>query len=381
MTIFRRSGLVGIVVGCLFLGSCQSDGRPAESASTAPSTASTTGPSGGLPAGLDVASVTFVSLTTGWVLAGGTCGASPCVQVWRTGDGGRTWTDVPAPPAPAPLETNGEIRSVIRFANADDGWVAASGKLWATHDGGGHWKEQSVRSVYALEASAGAVHAVVPRSGGDGFGFLVATSPVHTDAWRMSTAEVDHGAGPVPRAQLVLHGRAGWLVIVNRAVVGGARLQNGEWRAWRPPCDGAGTPVELAASTAADLVAFCLDGTWNDRPPGQRIFVSTDGGSSFRQLPSTLAVRHAYAIAAASRAVWVVGSAETGAGGNPQAVLLRTADGGRTWTTVHRGAEQSGWIDVGFTSAEQGVAINEGEVDRLFMTFDGGQTWGPVATR
>ena len=241
------------------------------------------GPSGGLPPGLDVASVTFVSLTTGWVLGGGICGASPCVQVWRTVDGGRTWTDVPAPPAPAPLATNAEVRPLIRFANPNDGWVAASGTLWATHDGGAHWNGQSIRSVYALEASAGSVHAIVPRSGGNGFGFLVATSPVHTDAWRMSATEVDHGAGPVPRAQLVLQGRSGWLVIVNRALVGGARLQNGEWVAWKAPCEGDGTPVELAASTVADLVAFCLDGTWNDRPPGQRIFVSTDGGSSFRQ--------------------------------------------------------------------------------------------------
>ena len=337
--------------------------------------------SGGLPAGLDVASVTFVSLTTGWVLGGRTCGSSPCVQVWRTGDGGRTWTDVPAPPAPAPLETNAEIRPLIRFADPDDGWVAASGKLWATHDGGAHWNEQSIGSVYALEASAGAVHTVVSKSGGDGFGFGVATSPVHTDTWRVSSTKVDHGAGPVPRAQLVLHGRAGWLMIVNRAVAGGARLQNGEWVTWKPPCDGAGTPAELAASTAVDLVAFCLDGTWNDKPPGQRVLVSTDGGSSFRQLPSSPPFRDAYAVAAATPSVWVVGSAETGAGGDPKAVLRRTADGGRSWKTVHDGAEQSSWIDVGFTSVEQGVAINEGKVDRLFMTFDGGQNWGPVPTR
>jgi photosystem II stability/assembly factor-like uncharacterized protein len=322
-----------------------------------------------------------VSLTTGWVLGGGTCGASPCVQVWRTDDGGRTWTDVPVPPAPAPLATNAEIRPLIRFANRNDGWVAASGKLWATHDGGAHWNEQSITSVYALEASAGSVHAIVPRSGENGFGFLVATSPVHTDAWRLSATEVDHGAGPAARAQLVLHGRSGWLVIVNRALVGGARLQNGEWVTWKAPCEGDGTPVELAASTASDLVAFCLDGTWNDRPPGQRIFVSTDGGSSSRPVQPAPPFRDAYAVAAATPAIWVVGSAETAAGGDPIAVLRRTADGGRTWKTVHRGAEQSGWIDVGFTNSEQGVAINEGEVDRLFMTFDGGQTWGPVATR
>jgi hypothetical protein len=283
--------------------------------------------------------------------------------VWRTGNGGRTWNGVPAPPAPAALETSGDTPSRIRFANGDDGWISAGGKLWATHDGGAHWNQQSVEPVYALEASAGAVHAVVSQSGGDGFRFVVATSPVHTDAWRLSATKLDAGAGPVPRPQLVLHGPAGWLVVVNRTVVGGARLQKGQWVGWKPPCYGAGTPADLAASTAADLVAFCTDGTWNDRPPGERVLVSTDGGASFRQLPSTLPVHSVCPVAAAAPGVWVVGSSETVAEGRPQAVLLRTADGGRTWKTVH-GAEEESWGELGFSSAQQGVVIGEGNVDR-----------------
>jgi len=300
--------------------------------------------------------------------------------VWHTGDGGQTWRGSPAPPAPAALETSGDTPSRIRFANADDGWVAAGGKLWATHDGGAHWDQQSVETVSAIEASAGAVHAVTAQSGADGFHFVVATSPVHTDAWRLSAVRLDAGAGPVPRPQLVLHGSAGWLVIVNRTVVGGARLQEGQWVGWKPPCDDAGTPVELAASTTADLVAFCADGMWNDRPPGERVFVSSDGGSSFRQAPTTLPVRSVYPVAAATRSAWVVGSADTEAQSQPQARLLRTADGGKTWKTVHRSGE-AGWLELGFTGADQGVVIGQGNGDRLLMTFDGGQTWNPIATR
>lgn len=388
---------MSLAAGCLVLGSCRSHGHAATSRSTAPSTAATTSPSSlatapagppttgtgasgvggsGLPADFAAASVTFVALKTGWLLGSATCGAARCTQVWRTGDGGRSWTGVQAPPAPATLETSGETPSRIRFANADDGWISADGKLWATHDGGTHWNQQSLETVYALEASGGAVHAVVSQSGADGFHFVVATSPVHTDAWRLSTTRLEPGAGPVPRPQLVLHGAAGWLVIVNRTVVGGARLQNGQWIAWKPPCNSAGTPADLAASTATDLIAFCADGMWNDRPPGERVFVSTDGGTSFHQASSSLPVRTVYPIAAATPSVWVVGSADTVAD-HPQALLLRTADGGRTWKTVRQAGEKN-WIELGFTSPQQGIVIGEGNGDKLLMTFDSGRSWAPA---
>jgi photosystem II stability/assembly factor-like uncharacterized protein len=321
-------------------------------------------------------SVTFVTLKTGWLLGNASCGTAQCAQVWRTGDGGHSWTAVPSPPAPATLETSGDTPSRIRFANSDDGWISAGGKVWATHDGGAHWNQQSLEPVAALETSAGFVHAVVSESRPDGFHFLVATSPVHTDAWRPSATKLEPGAGPVPRPQLVLHGAAGWLVIVNRTVVGGARLQNGQWTAWKPPCDTAGTPVELAASTATGLVAFCADGMWNDRPTGERVLLSTDAGTSFRQVPSSLPARSVYPVAAATSGVWVVGSADT-VTGHPQAVLLRTGDGGRTWKTVRQAGEET-WIELGFTSPQQGVAIGHGNGDKLLMTFNAGQTWDPA---
>jgi len=320
----------------------------------------------------------------GWVLGSAPCGPARCVQVWRTGDRGRTWTGVAVPPAkPESLETSGDGPSRIRFANTGDGWISIGGKLWATHDGGAHWKEQSVGAVSALETSAGAVHAVVTQSGSDGFRFAVATSPVHTDVWQVSDTKLEPGAGPVPRPQMVLHGSVGWVLLVNRTVVDGVRLQKGQWVRWKPPCDDAGTPAELAASTATDLVAICTDGAWNDRPPGDRVFVSTDGGSSFRQLPSKPPAGTTYpVVAAAAPGVWVVGGAETGAQDHPQALLFRTADSGRSWKTVHRAVDAQ-WIELGFTSPEQGVVISEGNDERgqLLMTFDGGRTWGPVATR
>jgi hypothetical protein len=228
--------------------------------------------------------------------------------------------------------------------------------------------------VFALEAASGAVHAVVFR--GDEPAFKVSTSTVDADAWRSSATKVPAGAGPVPEGQLVLHGTAGWLVVVNRTVVGGARLDAGRWVSWQPPCADAGGAVQLAASTASDLVAFCDEGQWNDRPRAERAYVSTDGGSSFRQVPAPVPIRGVNAAAAARPGVWVVGGADS----NANAVLLRTADSGRTWSTVHREAK-GGWLNLGFTSPRQGVAIHQGQLGELLMTFDGGHTWTPVAAR
>ena len=316
-------------------------------------------------------SVTFISLTTGWALGTVPCGTGSCLQVWKTNDSGRTWAEVPAPPAPIAQGSDGPGVREIRFANADDGWIFLP-DLWVTHDGGAHWTRQSVGQVLALEAASGTVHAAVLAA--DQPQFAVLTSPVHGDAWQPSATKVDSGAGPVPRAQLVLHGTAGWLMIVNRTVAGGARLAGGRWIGWQPPCmDGRGA-VELAASSASDLVAVCNEGEWNDRPHVARAYMSHDGGSSFGLVPTPLPIQGAGGLGAARSDVWVVGSTDS----DSRAILLRTSDGGRTWRTVHRDA-QGRWLDLGFTSPQQGVAISEGTTGRLLMTFDTGQTWAPVA--
>ena len=52
-------------------------------------------------------SVTFISLTTGWALGTVPCGTGSCLQVWKTNDSGRTWAEVPAPPAPIAQGSDG----------------------------------------------------------------------------------------------------------------------------------------------------------------------------------------------------------------------------------------------------------------------------------
>ncbi|HVM65282.1 MAG TPA: hypothetical protein VMU14_10500 [Acidimicrobiales bacterium] len=295
-------------------------------------------------AALQPQSVTFMSAQEGFVL-----GSS---SIARTTDGGRSWSALPTP-------AGWDVRE-LRFANASDGW-AWGAQLWSTHDGGRTWHRLVVPGgqggVYALEAAAGTVHMVVF----DGQAFRVATAPVASDAFTLSLGapSVPVGGGPVPTIQLVLEGRTGWLVEVDRTVVGGLQLVGGQWQPWTPPCTGANGPAVLAASSPTELVAACDQGVWGPATPmGERLWVSHDGGATWTD-SGGVPVTGPQAIATASPTVVVAGTEAT-------------FDGGATWSTVlPSGAED----DLGFTTTAQGVAI----VQRaLLMTRDSGHTWQEV---
>jgi photosystem II stability/assembly factor-like uncharacterized protein len=327
--------------------------------------------------GLAPASVTFVSADVGWVLGTGACAGGPCAAIARTGDGGRTWSPAPAP-LTAVAEGPGQATSGVsglRFADTNNGW-AFGPDLWATHDGGTTWAKVTIPGVpadapvFALETAGGIVHAAV-LDGGD---FRVASSPVGSDGWSVSPVRVPVGAGPVPVVQLVLSGAAGWLVENDRTVVGGARLANGSWVAWTPPCADVVGPAFLAASSPTELAAACDVGLWSN-PTGDHLYLSHDGGSTFSRSGTAAPLTTAAMAAMASPSAVVVGGSD-GTG----SVLAATTDAGRTWKVVAR--LPAGQIaDLGFTTATQGVVIvgGVGGSASLLMTRDGGQTWHAVA--
>jgi photosystem II stability/assembly factor-like uncharacterized protein len=217
------------------------------------------------------------------------------------------------------------------------------------------------------------VHAVLL----DGRLFRVATSPIGSDAWTVAPIRIDLGAGPVPTVQLVLSGDSGWLLVNNRVVIAGARLHSGAWASWQPPCRTVTGPAVVAASSADNLIAACDVGLWGDpggQPIGEHAYVSHDGGATFARASSTLPVIMATQIAAGS-----ADAAVLAAGDDKGTVLLRTGDGGRTWTSILQPSLDQA-SELGFTTASQGVLIltdDQGQ-GRLLMTHDGGRTWKPV---
>jgi hypothetical protein len=315
----------------------------------------------------------------GWVLGSAGCGANTCPVIVRTLDGGRSWTRIAAPATS--LDYAGDYQagsgvSGLRFADPLDGWAYGPG-LWATHDGGKTWKQLTILglpggAVAALEASAGAVQ-VVAYDGNTTF--RIASSPVASDALRVSTLTVPVGAGPVPEVQLVLQGQAGWVLENDRVVTAGARLVGGTWQTWQPPCLDVLGPATLAAANARELNAVCEFGVWGPAPSGRQgdhLYRSSDGGQTFVETGPQLAVSGPIAAPSASTIV---------AGGGQSQVVL-SVDGGLTWNAASLPAQSTSFYVryLGFTTATQGVLIASdlGSRTQLLMTRDGGRTWTPV---
>src|ERR1039458_1463469 len=196
-------------------------------------------------AGFEAASVTFVSSQDGWVL--GTVGGS--LALARTQDGGTTWTSVTPPPTTFLSLAGGSGVDGVRFADQQDGWAYGS-QLWATHNGGTSWIQITLPGlnsstgavpIQGLEMAAGTVNAVYFGAGG----FDIASSPTGSNAWVVSPTTIAYGAGPIPEAQLVIQGSAGWAVEDDRVVSGGARLQSGAWSAWTAPCSTVNGPATI----------------------------------------------------------------------------------------------------------------------------------------
>lgn len=387
---------IGALIAAITISACNSAAGPSttgQPTSVIPPAAATTGlpsaaslppsesvaPTGGSPSGFAPSAVTFVSASDGWVLGTASCSTGSCIRVLQTGDGGRTWSETSAPPAPPSLGVGQPGVHSIRFANRLDGWVFWFG-LWSTHDGGATWHEVHILglpadSTAALETANGVVTAL----GFDGQGSVrIAASPVDRDAWELIRPAVDVGAGPVPNPILVLVGNAGWFLEVDRAVIGGARLAGGSWQTWKPPCLDANGPAVLAATTADDVDVVCDEGVWGPPPAGtpigERLFVSHDGGRSFDPVSTPVPLHVA---AAAMRNASELDLAGTLDG---RAVIYATSDGGRTWRETFRGQSNEQFSYLGFTTPTHGVAIVTAENGggRLLMTRDAGRSWTPV---
>jgi photosystem II stability/assembly factor-like uncharacterized protein len=366
-----------------FTGTASSSPRPSADQRRSGSAATTT--TRAFP-GFSAVSVTFVSAGTGWVLGTVPAGPGAKLAVDHTVDGGTSWSTSSAPDVT--YGAGGAVDgAIIRFADPEDGWIAAPAPtngslslLWSTHDGGASWHRVAVPGgggVAALEASGGVFQLATMKTGV----VQIYSTPAARTAWARSATRLPLGAGPVPSAELVLQGSAGWLVENDRTVVAGARLASGRWERWAPPCRNANGSVSLAASSTTDLVAVCDEGVWGPPGPGTTaqawLFASDDAGGHFRAV-GQIVTSHIKGVAS-------VGSVAMPPG-KPQVVVVgglgigATFDGGRTWRTVYSGPPAREVRVVGFITARQGVAILTGGArsSALLMTRDGGETWRPV---
>jgi photosystem II stability/assembly factor-like uncharacterized protein len=330
---------------------------PLASPTTAPvSTPAQAVPVGAPAHGFVPTDVTAVSAGQWWVLGydGPRCSSPACTRILHTDDGGHTFTSVPVPPVtPA---GSGQQADRLRFDDPANGWVvSATGAVWATHDGGAHWAQDTGGgSVTDLEASTGTVYAVACAGGSN---CTVERSPAGQDTWSTLPAAAGHGS----LGRLNVNGSHVWVAVWSPAGGPGtmlASIDGGQHFSTRTVCPSALGFANLYAVDSAVLWATCATGM------EASAFRSNDGGQHFTAVPAPSLPNFA-SIAGVSSTTAVVGSQG----------LLRTADGGQTFATVENGQTQ--WTVVGFTTSSDGFAfaLQPSGQSALWRTDDAGAQW------
>jgi hypothetical protein len=406
------------------LGTGSKVASPAASSASASPAAGTpsAGPNvpGWLPPNFIPSSVTWDSLTTGWVLgpAGtpGHCGAkqdsSICTSIAVTHDGGQTWSGLPAP-------TGGQNTpagvSGLRFLNATYGWAFGPG-LWATDDGGDHWHlvDTGNLSVPQLETINGRAYALFAdcrnidqNPDAACTAYTLKTATAGSDNWTPvggvpgnltgGSADFTQAAGQQDAAILELAGATGTQPATGYLVGPDGTLYEGplDGTAWHKvaalPCvpgqgnGGGGRPEGLqlapAGTTAAGatrLVIVCRPAS----PAAQTsVYRSTDNGSTWAAQAGVAALPAATVPSSLTTLPdgTLILAANPSGGGVLSGGIYLLPPGATQWQQAKLSdpsGQKYGFTYVGMTSATQGVALGGNpDLHAIWMTTDGGQTW------
>jgi photosystem II stability/assembly factor-like uncharacterized protein len=276
----------------------------------------------------------------------------------RSDDQGRTWRPVESG-ATATLRAVAFDESGTGVAvGGDDRRVRARRIILRTADAGLTWQRADAPSggrLYGVSAAAGAFIAV-------GEAGCVLTSFDDGRSWR--SASIVEDAAPCP-TESTSGDRAPWLSSIAAAQSrlaavgdGGRIFWSADGRTWQ------GRPALAVPNLAVAPVAAVADAVVIAH--GTAMFRSESGGPFERvDRPGDFNV---LAIRFIDDRLGVA----TGANGG----ILRTTDGGRTWSAVVSPTRRY-LRDVAFATASDGIAVGgeSGQGDGVILTFDGGLTW------
>lgn len=386
-------------------------GTGSASASVTPATSSPAA-GGYLPPDYVPTSVTWDSLSTGWVLGpAGTPGhcanANPdiCDSIAVTHDSGQTWSGSPAP-------ATGGVTS-LRFLNASYGW-AFGPELWTTDDGGQHWQQVATGSlsVPQLETINGRAYALFADCRNiDGnpdaacTSYTLKTTTVGSNDWTPvggvpgdltgGTADFTQAAGQQDAAILELTGgtstqpATGYLVAPDGTLYAGP-LDGTAWhKVTTLPCTpgpgngSGGQPQRLllasAGTTSAGATRLAMVCSLT-APGATSVYLSTDSGTTWTEqasVVSTPTTSVAESLTALPDGTLILAAIPGGGGLSGGIYVL--PPGATQWQPAHLSdpsGKTFGFTYVGMTSATQGVALGgDPSLHAIWMTTDGGQTW------
>jgi hypothetical protein len=302
-----------------------------------------------------------------------TVGARPSLIV--TGDGGRTWRTLPAPPVRYPADADQPD------ATWADGIIAVTDgtHIAATRDAGRHWSIERLGGasgafyVDHLAIASGRVFALVTTVGNSTArvysgrvqagvlrpvpGLSITGSPAYGDITAAGALQVDLGANFA--AERYWYSRDGVHFIA-------APL----------PCPAA-TMTLLGGAHAGRVSALC-NGTPSDVAPGindKQVWAAARLGGTFRPSGPVFAAPNQEEFAAASAQAMTVATIFT---------LAVTVNAGRSWAAALTQGNGAVWSDLSFPSATTGVVMcattnnaNQ-QVATVYRTTDAGRTWRPL---
>jgi hypothetical protein len=341
-------------------------------------------------------SVSFVSDDHGFVLGAVRCAAGWCPAMRATLDRGASWSATTAPPAAIDSTRFGSIDRVS-FANPEDGFAFGPG-LWETQDAGATWREVVLPGpVAAFGVSSRTAYAVVAvdcsglatcRAPSALFESVLGSGTWHSDP-SVSIQGSDLEGADVSTAGNAVYIAAGDAFI--GSTTGKAFHELTDPCPPSPPPPGYGITA-ITAEGPSDLTVLCGGGVAMGSQ-AKLVYVSDDGGASYRQLAVPPAAGDTLAIAA-SAPTTVFLSARSGA-----SYVYRTSGADTSWTTaVSFGDGGIGITDLSFVSPADGALIHGttvvqqaqtflssgrptrigGTVGVLYLTQDGGRTWEPT---
>jgi hypothetical protein len=347
-----------------------------------------------VPSNFQPTSVTFVGSNVGAVIgqAGrpGHCATRYCTSLAGTSDYGSSWYGVNAPVTGPPDGPTGV--SQIRFLTTNDGW-AFGPQLWVTHNGGASWTPESTDGmrVTDLETAGDRAFALFATCTGSSASYGAActsfslySSLPTSDQWQPvpgPTADLHQaGTGQPASASLVLAGSHGYLLAPSGEVFSGP-LTGAAWTiADRqapcvpgPPGPGGQPTGALLAAGSDQLFLVCNSATsTSGDSQTETVMRSSDGGATWSTAGDAPSAGIAASVAAAQGNLVVLA---TNSG------LYLSGDDGASWKLVKPGpagaaAGEQGFTYVGMTSQLKGVALPaDPGLHEVFITTDGGSTW------
>lgn len=314
---------------------------------------------------MDDASLRSVFCTT----ADHGCAVGSHGVIWRTADGGRTWSLVPSPVA--------GLHEAVTFVDGKHGWIVGSqtmpgnhlplGYVLATVDGGATWALVAGRPARGPDASSDQLR-YLPRLRGVRFftkqlGFAIGAANRFYPSGVLRTEDGGRTWEPVEGANAAW--QCGWFMNPETGFMAGRLSRRGSMQGQRVLVD----PNQLAGlQTWRSMKVTSTAPSWMVGD-GARVLFSADGGITWTAPPAPLPEALSrfvdfHAVASRQQRVWIAGS--------PGSVVFHSADGGRTWVSQSTGHTAT-IRGLHFVDAQRGWAVCDLGV--ILATTDGGQSW------